>query len=76
MGWSVTQSICAAENCLVRPQWKGMCLILLKLNAIGKRDANQGEWGSTLSKGRREERKYLGEKMEKGGPGRRVTLGM
>jgi hypothetical protein len=44
MGWSVAPGTYVAEDSLVWPQWKRMCLILWKLGAPGKRDAGGGGW--------------------------------
>jgi hypothetical protein len=43
MGWSVILSTYVAEDCLLWPQCRRMHLILLKLDAPGKRDT--GGWG-------------------------------
>lgn len=39
MAYFMALGIYVAEVCLVLPQWKGMCLILWKLYAPGKRNA-------------------------------------
>jgi hypothetical protein len=38
-------STCTVEERLIWPQWERMCLILWKLDALGKRDAGGGEMG-------------------------------
>ena len=57
----MTPDTYVAQDSLVWPQWKGMCLVLWRLDAPGKgiaREVRQGwvsRWGSTLleAKGRR-----------------------
>jgi hypothetical protein len=39
MGWSKVPGTCIAEGCLVWPQWEKMHLVLEKLEAPGKGDA-------------------------------------
>ena len=43
MGWFMALGTCVTEDCLVWPQWKRLCLILWKLDAPQKRDADGGE---------------------------------
>lgn len=45
MDWSVALGTCVTEDCHVWTQWEKMCLILWKLDALGKKDVGINDVG-------------------------------